>query len=125
MGVQPTIVEMMMPPTGRFACRRPIEYPPDKQRLPALAREREQPADGSGRSETLDRHSPRHPGFHRTNTIDYAIVLRGEIYAMMDEGEVLLRAGDVLIQRGTNHAWSNRTDEPAYLAFVLVDAEPA
>jgi hypothetical protein len=42
----------------------------------------------------------------------------------MDEGEVLLKAGDVLIQRGTNHAWSNRTDQPAYLAFVLVDAEP-
>jgi len=43
---------------------------------------------------------------------------------LMDKGEVLLRAGDVLVQRGTNHAWSNRTDEPAYLAFVLVDAEP-
>jgi quercetin dioxygenase-like cupin family protein len=47
----------------------------------------------------------------------------GEIVAMMDEGEALLKAGDVLIQRGTNHAWSNRTDEPAYLAFVLIDAE--
>jgi uncharacterized cupin superfamily protein len=51
-------------------------------------------------------------------------VLSGEIYALMDEGEVLLRAGDVLVQRGTNHAWSNRTDAPAYLAFVLVDAAP-
>ena len=43
----------------------------------------------------------------------------------MDEGEVLLKAGDVLIQRGTNHAWSNRTDEPVQVAFVLVDAKPA
>jgi quercetin dioxygenase-like cupin family protein len=42
----------------------------------------------------------------------------------MDEGETLLRAGDVLIQRGTNHAWSNRTEEPAVLAFVLIDATP-
>jgi hypothetical protein len=42
----------------------------------------------------------------------------------MDEGEVLLKPGDVLIQRGTNHAWSNRSDQPATLAFVLVDAEP-
>ena len=42
----------------------------------------------------------------------------------MDEGEVLLKAGDVLVQRGTNHAWSNRTDAPAYLAFVLIDATP-
>ena len=51
-------------------------------------------------------------------------MLSGEIYALMDEGEVLLRAGDVLVQRGTNHAWSNRADEPARLAFVLIDAEP-
>ena len=50
-------------------------------------------------------------------------MLSGEIHALMDEGEVLLKAGDVLIQRGTNHAWSNRGDEPAYVAFVLIDAE--
>ena len=66
----------------------------------------------------------RHPGFHKTDTIDYAIVLSGEIYALMDEGEVLLKAGDVLIQRGTNHAWSNRTEQPCCIAFVLIDAEP-
>jgi mannose-6-phosphate isomerase-like protein (cupin superfamily) len=100
-----------------------IEYPPDKQRVPALAHERNASADGSGRYEALDRGNPRHPGFHKTSSIDYAIVLSGEIVAMMDEGEALLKAGDVLIQRGTNHAWSNRTDEPAYLAFVLIDAE--
>jgi Cupin domain len=78
---------------------------------------RSAPADNRGHAEA------RHPGFHKTSSTDYAIVLSGEIIALMDEGEVLLRAGDVLIQRGTNHAWSNRTDEPAYLAFVLVDAE--
>ena len=50
--------------------------------------------------------------------------LSGEIYAMMDDGEVLLMAGDVLVQRGTNHAWSNRTNETAVVAFVLIDAEP-
>ena len=43
---------------------------------------------------------------------------------MMDDGEVLLKAGDALVQRGTNHAWSNRTQEPAVVAFVLIDAEP-
>jgi mannose-6-phosphate isomerase-like protein (cupin superfamily) len=101
-----------------------IEYPPDKERLAALARERAAGDDGSGHIAALDRGSPRHPGFHKTNSTDYAIVLSGKIVALMDEGEVLLKAGDVLIQRGTNHAWSNRTDEPAYLAFVLVDAEP-
>ncbi len=71
-----------------------------------------------------DLGNARHPGFHKTASIDYVIVLSGEIYALMDEGEVLLKAGDVLIQRGTSHAWSNRTDAPAYLAFVLIDAAP-
>jgi hypothetical protein len=101
-----------------------IEYPPDKQRLAALRAEMAGPDDGSGRVAAADRGNARHPGFHKTSSIDYAIVLSGEIYALMDEGEVLLKTGDVLIQRGTNHAWSNRTDEPCYVAFVLVDAEP-
>jgi mannose-6-phosphate isomerase-like protein (cupin superfamily) len=113
-----------LPPPKNGSVPRIIEYPPDKQRVPALAHERDAGPDGSGRHEALDRGNPRHPGFHKTHSIDYAIVLSGKVVALMDEGEVLLRAGDVLIQRGTNHAWSNRTDEPAYLAFVLVDAEP-
>jgi uncharacterized cupin superfamily protein len=58
---------------------------------------------------------------HRTETVDYAIVLEGEIYAVMDEGEALMRAGDVLIQRGTNHAWANRSGRTARIAFVLID----
>ncbi len=103
---------------------RVIEYPPDKQRIAALEQQRANADDGSGHGAAFDRGSPGHPGFHKTSSVDYAVVLSGEIYAMMDEGEVLLTAGDVLIQRGTNHAWSNRSDEPAYLAFVLVDAEP-
>ena len=53
-----------------------------------------------------------------------AIVLDGEIYALMDEGERLLRAGDVLVQRGTNHSWSNRTTETVRIAFILIDAIP-
>ena len=101
-----------------------IEYPPDSQRLAALQQQRANADDGSGHGAAFDRGSPRHPGFHKTSSVDYAIVLAGEIYALMDEGEVLLKQGDVLVQRGTNHAWSNRSDAPAYLAFVLVDAEP-
>jgi mannose-6-phosphate isomerase-like protein (cupin superfamily) len=103
---------------------RVIEYPPDSERLAAIAHEDKLPDDGSGRAAASDRNSPRHPGFHKTNSVDYAIVLSGEIYAMMDDGEVLLMAGDALVQRGTNHAWSNRTNETAVVAFVLIDAEP-
>jgi len=113
-----------LPPPPQGSVFRIIDYPPDAQRLAALARDRAAPDDGSGRHQALDRGSPRHPGFHKTNSVDYAIVLSGEIYALMDEGEVLLKAGDVLIQRGTNHAWSNRSGQPARLAFVLIDAEP-
>jgi quercetin dioxygenase-like cupin family protein len=61
---------------------------------------------------------------HKTNTVDYAIVLSGEIYAVLDESEVLLRAGDCLVQRGARHAWSNRTEKPCVIAFVLVAAKP-
>jgi uncharacterized cupin superfamily protein len=58
---------------------------------------------------------------HRTDTVDYAILLEGEIWAVMDEGETLMRAGDVLIQRGTNHAWANRSKKTARICFVLLD----
>jgi len=101
-----------------------IHYPPDKARLSALKKEQAMGEDGSGRHAATDTGNARHPGFHKTNSVDYAIVLQGEIVAMMDEGEVVLQQGDVLIQRGTNHAWSNRTNHVATLAFVLVDAEP-
>lgn len=66
----------------------------------------------------------KQPGFHQTDTVDYAIVLEGEVYAVLDEGETLMRAGDVLIQRGTHHAWSNRSDRVCRMAFILIDAEP-
>jgi naringenin degradation protein FdeH len=62
-------------------------------------------------------------GFHQTDTLDYAIVLEGEVYAVLDEGETLMKAGDVLIQRGTHHAWSNRTNQPCRMAFILIDAD--
>ena len=114
-----------LPPPKNGSVFRIIEYPPDKERLKALAAERA----GAGRrlrpaSPPPTRAAPRHLGFHKTSSVDYAIVLSGEIHALMDEGEVLLKTGDVLIQRGTNHAWSNRTDEPCYVAFVLIDADP-
>jgi quercetin dioxygenase-like cupin family protein len=67
--------------------------------------------------------SGRHPLMHRTETIDYAIVLSGEIYMILDESEVLLKAGDVVVQCGTNHAWSNRSHGPCTVAFVLIDGE--
>ena len=60
---------------------------------------------------------------HRTASIDYGIVLSGEITLVLDDSEVTLRAGDVVVQRGTDHAWANRGSEPARVAFILVDGE--
>jgi hypothetical protein len=63
----------------------------------------------------------RHPGMHTTDTIDYAILLQGELWAILEEGETLMRAGDILIQRGTHHAWANRSQAIARIAFILID----
>lgn len=63
----------------------------------------------------------RHPFMHRTDSVDYAVILKGEIHMLMDDTEVLVKAGDVVVQRGTNHAWSNRGTESCIIAFILVD----
>jgi mannose-6-phosphate isomerase-like protein (cupin superfamily) len=64
----------------------------------------------------------RHATTHRTRSIDYAIVLEGEIDMLMDDTEVHMKAGDVLVQQGTNHAWVNNGSNPCRIAFILIDA---
>jgi mannose-6-phosphate isomerase-like protein (cupin superfamily) len=114
--------ERRIEPVGGGSVFRVIEYPPDSVRLKTLDPERF--FHGMG-AKAADAATRRHPGMHKTDTIDYCVVLSGEIWAVLDESEVLLRAGDFLVQRGTNHAWSNRTDEPCVIAFVLIAARPA
>ncbi|WP_120006440.1 cupin domain-containing protein [Nesterenkonia muleiensis] len=65
----------------------------------------------------------RHPYMHKTQTVDFGIVLEGSITMLLDEDDIQVSAGDMIIQRGTNHAWSNRTNEPCLVAFVLADAD--
>ncbi len=65
------------------------------------------------------------PMMHKTSTVDYLIVVKGEIWAILDDSEVCLKQGDMMVQRGTNHSWSVRTDEPCLLAAILVNAAPA
>jgi hypothetical protein len=69
--------------------------------------------------------SRRHPYMHRTDTVDYAVVLQGSITMLLDDEDVELSVGDVVIQNGTNHAWSNRATTPCLIAFVLIDADGA
>ncbi len=67
---------------------------------------------------------PDAPGMHTTDTVDYDIVLDGEIWLELDDGvETLLKQGDVVVQCGTRHAWRNRGDRPATMCFVLIGAE--
>ena len=66
---------------------------------------------------------PRHPMMHRTRSLDYAIIMSGEIDMLLDEGEVHLKAGDVVVQQATNHAWVNRGSEPCRIAFILIDSQ--
>ena len=97
-----------------------VEFPPDaslQDADPAAAFEEM----GSGDAYDADSETA---GMHETQTTDYAIVLEGEMWSVLEEGETKLNAGDVLIQRGTNHAWSNRTDKPAVMLFVLIGAKP-
>jgi uncharacterized cupin superfamily protein len=75
----------------------------------------------------IDLYPPRLGGkrtvMHRTRTLDYAVVIEGEVVLVLDDSEVILKKSDVVVQRGTNHAWENRTDQRARMAFFHIDAE--
>jgi mannose-6-phosphate isomerase-like protein (cupin superfamily) len=65
----------------------------------------------------------RHAFTHRTRSVDYALILEGEIDMLLDDTQVHVKAGDVLIQQGTNHAWVNNSGKPCRIAFILIDAQ--
>lgn len=76
---------------------------------------------GAGSASAHHGEGSRHALMHRTETVDYGIVLEGELVLIMDEGETTVRAGDIVVQRGTNHGWSNRSDRNCRIAFILID----
>jgi hypothetical protein len=99
-----------------------IDLPPESKD-PEEMRRRIQATFGKMFDDTHrdDAGTTRHPGMHRTATVDYALILEGEVVVVLDTQETTLRAVDVLIQRGTNHAWANRSDSIARIAFILID----
>jgi hypothetical protein len=108
-------------PPAMGSAFRIIDYPPaapDVDRLDASQRQREIGHDAPKRG-----LAPRHPFMHRTRSLDYVIILSGEIDMLLDDSEIHLKAGDVLIQQATNHAWVNRGTETCRIAFVLIDSE--
>jgi mannose-6-phosphate isomerase-like protein (cupin superfamily) len=98
-----------------------VEFPPDSQWRDSADGREAFKSIGAGHAK--DRHSGD-PMMHKTSTVDYIIVLKGEVYAIMETGEKLLRPGDILVQRGTNHSWSVRGTEPCVVAAILVNAKP-
>ena len=118
--VAPPPGQLRLAPGPMGTVLRIVDAPPDKALAP--------PADaaaffaGLGASGAIAHDGPRpHPMMHRTETLDYGIVLEGEIYLVLDDSETLLKPGDVVIQRGTNHAWSNRSEKVCRMAFILLD----
>ena len=108
-------------PPANGTILRIVEFPPDSAwRDKADARKAFASIGAGGAPD----HDSADAMMHATATVDYIIVLKGEIWAILDKGETLLRQGDVLVQRGTNHSWSVRTREPCLVAAVLIGAKP-
>ena len=98
-----------------------VEFPPDSAWRGATDGSAGFKAIGAGHAPDK---SSSDPMMHKTSTVDYIIVLKGEIHAVMATGDKLLRPGDILVQRGTTHSWSVRGNEPCIVAAVLVSAKP-
>lgn len=112
---------IVLEPPPRGTIFRIVEFPPDEAwRGRADAAEA---FDSIGAGHAADASSDD-PMMHKTSTVDYLIVLKGEIWAVLDDGETCLKQGDVMVQRGTNHSWSVRNGKPCLLAAILVGAEP-
>lgn len=113
-------IKIGTPPPSNGTIFRIVDFPPTSPEIEAMDLNYMQGhIDGAPKKGRL----PRHPLMHRTRSIDYALVLQGEVVMLLDDSEVQLKAGDVLIQQATNHAWVNRSSESCRIAFVLIDAE--
>jgi mannose-6-phosphate isomerase-like protein (cupin superfamily) len=115
---------ILSPPRGGTRIR-VLDIPPETSETANLdaAKARAQFAEIAAESASTNRGDARHPHMHRTETIDYGIVLEGEITLLVDIGEVTVRAGDIVVQRGTNHGWANRSGKNCRIAFILIDGE--
>ena len=120
---EPTGGKRQLHPVANGTVFRISEVPPESDAIRNLTPEAARAAFAASNAEEASTwgRGGRHPLMHRTETVDYAVVLEGEITLLLDEGEVMLKAGDVVIQRGTNHAWRNHTDKPTRMLYVLMD----
>jgi quercetin dioxygenase-like cupin family protein len=122
---EPTLGPRRQMPERNGTVLRINHYPPEAEavRRMSVAESRKAFAALGNEAASTFGQGGRHPLMHRTETIDYAIVLAGEITMVLDDSEVALKAGDIVVQCGTNHAWSNRSAAPCVIAFVLIDGK--
>lgn len=124
-GADPTTGSLTLPPPPGGTRIRFVDIPPDTEDFLAHGAERMQEAFrqiGDVDASTVKHDSP-HPLMHRTESVDYGVVIEGELTLVLDTSEVLLRQGSVVVQRGTNHAWANRSGRMCRMLFVLISGE--
>ena len=122
-GADPTLGPLMLPPPRQGTRIRFVDIPPDTAEFLAHGAAKMKAAFsqiGDVKASTVQAASP-HPLMHRTESVDYGVVIEGELTLVLDDSEVQLRPGSVVVQRGTNHAWANRSGKPCRMLFVLVD----
>lgn len=122
-GPDPTTGALMLPPPKQGTRMRFVDIPPDTPEFLAHGATKMHAAFsevGDAAASTVRADSP-HPLMHRTESIDYGVVIEGELTLILDDTEVALAPGSVVIQRGTNHAWANRSGRPCRMLFVLID----
>jgi mannose-6-phosphate isomerase-like protein (cupin superfamily) len=122
-GSDPSTGPISLPPPKLGTRIRFVDIPPDTADFLANGAARMHAAFseiGDSKATTAKADSP-HPLMHRTETVDYGVVMEGELTLILDDSEVELKVGSVVIQRGTNHAWANRSGKPCRMLFVLVD----
>jgi mannose-6-phosphate isomerase-like protein (cupin superfamily) len=124
-GTDPTLGPRRMFPVPSGCTVRIVQIAPEKDvKLPSTVEEMEQHFRETGSPEAATgRLNAPHPLMHRTETVDFGILIDGELTLILDDSEVKLSPGDIVVQRGTNHAWSNRGDKPCRIAFVLLDGK--
>lgn len=118
----PTAKPLQLSPSALGSVIRVVDIPPDsvQNQVSAQAAAAAFAEIGQAHAATGTADS-RHKLMHRTETLDYGVVTEGEVWLVLDQEEVHLTRGDVVVQRGTNHAWSNRTQQMARMVFILLD----
>jgi mannose-6-phosphate isomerase-like protein (cupin superfamily) len=122
----PTSRPLKLEPPKNGTVVRIIEFGPEGEWLHKIDAEAARVAWGAIGTSTASTNrsgQAKHPFMHRTQSVDYALVLDGEITLVLDEEDVVMKAGDFLVERGTNHAWANRSGQPCRILFVLIDGQ--